>query len=43
VHRSSIVDTGVTPLAGLGALRAHLRELRGAAPRVSRPRASSRR
>ena len=43
VHRSSIVDTGVVPLAGLGALRAHLRELRGAAPRVSRPRASSRR
>ena len=43
VHRSSIVDTGATPLAGLGALRARLRELRGAAPRVSRLRASSRR
>jgi MerR family transcriptional regulator, light-induced transcriptional regulator len=43
VHRSSIVDTGATPLAGLGALRTRLRELRGAAPRVSRPRASSRR
>jgi MerR family transcriptional regulator, light-induced transcriptional regulator len=41
VHRSSIVGAGVTPLAGLGALRAHLRELRGATPRVSRPRASS--
>ena len=43
VHRSSIVDTGVTPLIGLGSLRARLRELRGAAPRVSRLRASSRR
>ena len=43
VHRSSIVDTGATPLAGLGALRARLRELRGAAPRVTRLRASSRR
>ena len=28
VHRSSIVDTGATPLVGLGALRARLRELR---------------
>jgi MerR family transcriptional regulator, light-induced transcriptional regulator len=43
VHRSSIVDTGATPLVGLGALRARLRELRDSAPRASRPRASSRR
>ena len=43
VRRSSIVDTGATTLVGLGSLRARLRELRGAAPRVSRPRLSSRR
>jgi methylmalonyl-CoA mutase cobalamin-binding subunit len=43
VQRPSIVDTGATPLVGLGALRARLRELRGAAPGASRPRASSRR
>ena len=43
VHRSSIVDTGATPLVGLGSMRAHLRALRGAAPRVSRRRTASRR
>jgi MerR family transcriptional regulator, light-induced transcriptional regulator len=43
VHRSSIVDTGATPLAGLTALRAYLRELRGVAPGLNRPRVSSRR
>jgi MerR family transcriptional regulator, light-induced transcriptional regulator len=43
VQRASIVDTGVTPLSGLGALRAHLRELRGAAPRMGGLRVSSRR
>jgi len=43
VHRSSIVDAGATPLVGLGALRARLRELRSATRRASRPRASSRR
>jgi hypothetical protein len=41
VHRSSIVDTGATPLVGLGAMRAHLRALRAAAPRVSRRRRAS--
>lgn len=43
VHRSSIVDTGATPLAGLTALRAHLRELRASAPAIDRPRAVGRR
>jgi MerR family transcriptional regulator, light-induced transcriptional regulator len=40
VRRPSIVDTGATPLVGLGALRARLRELRAAAPGVSRARPS---
>ena len=43
VHRASIVDTGATPLTGLSALRAHLHELRAAAPGPNRPRVSRRR
>jgi methylmalonyl-CoA mutase cobalamin-binding subunit len=43
VHRSSIVGTGATPLVGLGALRERLRDLRGAAPGIRRPRAIRRR
>jgi methanogenic corrinoid protein MtbC1 len=42
VRRSSIVDIGATPLAGLTALRAHLRELRSSVSDVTRPRASRR-
>lgn len=42
VQRPSIVDTGATPLVGLGALRIRLRELRAAAPRVPRVRAARR-
>jgi methylmalonyl-CoA mutase cobalamin-binding subunit len=40
VGRSSIVDTGATPLVGLDALRTRLRAQREAKHRVSRPRAS---
>jgi DNA-binding transcriptional MerR regulator/methylmalonyl-CoA mutase cobalamin-binding subunit len=43
VHRSAIVETGVTPLVGLASLRARLHELRNAAVGVSRARASKRR
>jgi MerR family transcriptional regulator, light-induced transcriptional regulator len=43
VHRASIVDTGATPLAGLTALRTHLRELREPVPGVNRPRVARRR
>jgi len=42
VHRSAIVETGVTPLVGLTALRTRLRELRDAAVGASRPRTSQR-
>jgi hypothetical protein len=34
VHRSSVVDTGATPLGGLTELRAHLRERHAAARAV---------
>ena len=43
VHRSAIVESGVTPLAGLTSLRARLRELRNAAVGVGRARPSKRR
>ena len=43
VHRSSIVDTGATPLGGLTELRAHLREPHAAAPGARRARGTSRR
>jgi MerR family transcriptional regulator, light-induced transcriptional regulator len=43
VQRSSIVDTGATPLVGVPALRVHLRALRDTAPGARRPRASNRR
>ena len=43
VQRASIVDTGATPLVGLGALRARLRELRRAPAVMRRARAGRRR
>jgi len=43
VHRSSIVDTGATPLGGLTELRAHLRERHAAARGARRARGASRR
>ena len=43
VQRASIVDTGATPLVGLAALRARLRELRQAPAVMPRARAARRR